>query len=109
MNAFNGLGLNLCNLSRLSGAKTRSISPENFNGEKGAGGMATEGHSKECARDLGQGWKISPCIKIKAGETFTVADINGSGAIQQIWMTPTGTWRHSIMRIYWDDQVNPSV
>ena len=30
-------------LSRLSNAKTRSISPENFAGEKGKGGMATEG------------------------------------------------------------------
>ena len=109
MNDFNGLGLNLGNLSKLSKAQTRSISPENFNGEKGAGGMATEGHSKECARDLGQGWKISPCVKIKAGETHTVAEIEGSGAIQQIWMTPTGTWRHSIMRIYWDDQEQPSV
>lgn len=109
MNDFNGLGLNLGNLSKLSKAQTRSISPENFNGEKGAGGMATEGHSKECARDLGQGWKISPCVEIKAGETHTVAEIEGSGAIQQIWMTPTGTWRHSIMRIYWDDQEQPSV
>lgn len=109
MSDFNGLGLNLGNLSKLSKAQTRSISPENFSGEKGAGGMATEGHSAECARDLGQGWKISPCIKIKAGETFTLADIDGSGAIQQIWMTPTGTWRHSIMRIYWDDQEQPSV
>ena len=109
MNDFNGLGLNLGNLSKLSKAQTRSISPENFNGEKGAGGMATEGHSKECVRDLGQGWKISPCVKIKAGETHTVAEIEGSGAIQQIWMTPTGTWRHSIMRIYWDDQEQPSV
>jgi len=109
MNNFNGLGLNLGNLSKLSKAQTRSISPENFNGKKGGGGMATEGHSAECARDLGQGWKISPCVTIKAGETFTIADIDGSGAIQQIWMTPTGTWRHSIMRIYWDDQEQPSV
>ena len=43
MTAFNGLGLHLGNLSRLSNAKTRSISPENFTGEKGQGGMATEG------------------------------------------------------------------
>ena len=40
--AFNGLGMNLGNLSRLSKAQTRSISPENFTGEKGKGGMATE-------------------------------------------------------------------
>src|SRR5262249_11944262 len=35
--------------------------------------------------------------------------ISGSGAIQQIWMTPTGHWRYSILRIYWDDQAQPSV
>ena len=97
------------NLARLSNAQTRSISPENFDGEPGKGGMATEGTGENCARDLGQGWKISPSVKIKAGETFQVADITGPGAIQQIWMTPTGNWRFSILRIYWDDQRHPSV
>ncbi|MCK5805192.1 MAG: DUF2961 domain-containing protein [Lentisphaeria bacterium] len=106
---FNGLGMNLGNLARVSKAKTRSISPENFTGEKGRGGMATEGTGANCARELGQGWKISPSMSIEAGETFTIADIEGSGAIQQIWLTPTGTWRYSILRIYWDDQEQPSV
>ena len=50
MTQFNGLGLNLGNLSRLSRAKTRSISPENFTGEKSKGGMATEGTGASCAR-----------------------------------------------------------
>ncbi len=107
--AFNGLGMNLGNLSRLSKAQTRSISPENFTGEKGKGGMATEGTGKHCARELGQGWKVSPSVIIPAGQTFVLADIEGSGAIQQIWMTPTGTWRFSILRIFWDDQEQPSV
>lgn len=107
--SFNGLGMNLGNLSRLSNAVTRSISPENFTGEKGKGGMATEGTGSGPARDLGQGWKISPSVRIQPGETFTLADIDGQGAIQQIWMTPTGHWRFSILRIYWDDQEVPSV
>ncbi len=106
---FNGLGLNLGNLSRLSSAKTRSISPENFSGAKGQGGMSVDGVAASQARDLGQGWKVSPFVQIAAGETFTLADIEGSGAIQHIWMTPTGHWRHSILRIYWDDQEQPSV
>jgi len=106
---FNGLGLHLGNLSRLSNAQTRSISPENLTGEKGKGGMATKGTNAGAARDLGQGWKISPSIDIEAGQTFTLADIKGPGAIQQIWMTPTGDWRKSILRIYWDEQNNPSV
>ena len=109
MSKFNGLGLHLGNLSRLSGAKSRSISPENFTGEKGKGAMATEGTGAKSARDLGPGWKISPSAIIKAGETFTLAEIAGPGAIQQIWMTPTGLWRFSILRIYWDDSEHPSV
>jgi Protein of unknown function (DUF2961) len=109
MSTFNGLGMHLGNLARLSDAQTRSISPENFTGEKGKGGMAITGTGADCARDLGQGWKLSPSIAIQPGETFMLADIQGSGAIQQIWMTPTGNWRYSILRIYWDDQEQPAV
>lgn len=107
--SFNGLNMNLGNLSRLSKAKTRSISPENFTGEKGKAGMATTGTGEKAARDLGQGWKISPSIRIKTKETFTLADIQGAGAIQHIWMTPTGNWRFLILRIYWDGETEPSV
>ena len=109
--AFNGLDVNLNNLYRLSDAKTRSISPENFTGEKGKGGMATleEGSAARAARDLGQGWKVNPYVRIPAGETFTMAEIDGPGAIQQIWMTPAGKWRYSILRFYWDGEEEPSV
>ncbi len=106
---FNGLGMHLGNLPLLSDAKTRSISPENFTGEKGKGGMSIDGPAASSARGLGQGWKISPYVVIKAGETFTMADIEGPGAIQHIWMTITGHWRFSIFRIYWDHQEQPSV
>ena len=107
--AFDGLDLNLGNLYRVSKAQSRSISPENFTGEKGKAGMATEGTGKNCARELGQGWKISPSVRIKAKATFTLGEIKGPGCIQQIWMTPTGNWRHSIVRFYWDDELTPSV
>ena len=100
MAQFNGLGIHMGNLSRLSNAETRSISPENFSGEKGKGGMATEGTGASAARDLGQGWKISPSIVIKAGETCEIATIDGPAAIQHIWMTPTGNWRFCILRVY---------
>jgi hypothetical protein len=109
MTAFNGLGMSMGSLPRLSKAKTRSISPENFTGEKGRGGMATDGTGAHCARDLGQGWKVSPSIRIEPGECRTLADIGGPGAIQQIWMTATGNRRFSILRVYWDDQEQPSV
>ena len=109
MAQFSGLGVHMGNLSWLSQAQTRSISPENFSGAKGRGGMATEGTGAGCARDLGQGWKVSPSVRIEPGQTFEMADIQGQGAIQQIWMTPTGNWRYSVFRIYWDDQEQPSV
>ncbi|MDW8308502.1 MAG: glycoside hydrolase family 172 protein [Verrucomicrobiales bacterium] len=104
-----GLDLGLGNLYRLSNAKSRSISPENFTGEKGKGGMATEGTGKHAAAELGQGWKVSPSVVIKARTTFTLGEIQGPGCIQQIWMTPTGNWRRSIIRFYWDDEPEPSV
>lgn len=106
---FNGLGSSLGSLNLLSNAQTRSISAENFTGEKGKGGMATEGCGMGCAHDLGRGWKISPAIQIEPGECREIANIEGSGAVQQIWMTPTGPWRFSILRLYWDDQEQPSI
>ncbi|MGC8830593.1 MAG: glycoside hydrolase family 172 protein [Verrucomicrobiia bacterium] len=106
---FNGLDLNLGNLYRLSRAESRSISPENFTGEKGKGGMATNGTGAYAARELGRGWKVSPSVEIKPKSVFVLAEINGPGAIQQIWMTPTGNWRWSILRMYWDDEPTPSV
>ncbi len=108
---FNGINTHMSNLYQLSDAKTRSISPENFTGEKGKGGMAKleEGNAGDVARDLGQGWKVNPFIIIEPGQTFTIAEMEGPGAIQQIWMTPTGNWRYSILRFYWDDEQEPSV
>jgi len=106
---FDGFAMNLGDLSRLSRAKSRSISPENFTGEKGRGGMATEGTGANAARDLGRGWKISPSVRIEAKQVFTLAEIDGPGAIQHIWMTPTGTWRYSILRMYWDGEATASV
>ncbi len=106
---YDGLGLGLGNLARLSHAKTRSISPENFTGEKGKAAMATEGTGARAARELGQGWKVSPSVRIKPKTTFTLADVAGEGAIQHIWMTPTGPWRYLILRFYWDGETTPSV
>jgi hypothetical protein len=66
-------------------------------------------NASNASRDLGQGWKVNPYVRIKSGETFTIADIDGPGAIQHIWMTPTGNWRFSIIRFYWDDETEPSI
>lgn len=110
MSDFNGLGMGLGNLSKVSKAKTRSISAENFTGEKGKGGMATEGTGAEAARDLGQGWKVSPSIMLQPGSTFTLGEIDGPGVIQHIWLTCfPDHWRSVILRMYWDDEETPSV
>jgi len=108
---FNGLDLNLGNLSRVSKAKTRSIGPESFTGEKGKAGMSTDGPAKGAARDLGQGWKVSPFVRVPAKSTFTMAEIAGPGAIQQIWLTPAplDKTRWDILRFYWDDEKEPSI
>jgi hypothetical protein len=115
---FNGLETHMSNLSKLSNARTRSISPENFTGEKGKGGMADPVKQKgqrnvanaaNEALDLGTGWKVNPYIIINANETFTIAEMEGPGAIQHIWMTPTGNWQFSIIRFYWDDEKTPSI
>ena len=108
---FNGMDMNMGNLYRLSNAESRSISPENFTGEKGKGGMATleEGSAARAARELGQGWKVNPYINIAPGETFVLGEIEGEGVIQHIWMTPAGDYRGNVIRIYWDDEETPSV
>ncbi|OCA87646.1 hypothetical protein A8F94_07250 [Bacillus sp. FJAT-27225] len=107
---FNGLGMGLGQLSRLSKAKTRSISPENFTGEKGKGGMAIKGTGEGPARELGQGWKVSPSVLVKQNSTHVVADIHEQGAIQHIWLTcHPDSWRRLILRMYWDGEDSPSV
>jgi hypothetical protein len=111
MNApFNGLGMHLGDLARLSSALTRSISAENFTGEKGKGGMATNGTGAGAARDLGPGWKVSPSIRIGPGQTATLADIKGSGAIQHLWVTThQSNWRRLVLRCYWDEEAGAAV
>lgn len=110
MSSFNGLEMGLGNLARLSNAQTRSISAENFTGEKGKGGMAATGTGANSARDLGVGWKVSPSVEIAAGTTFTMGQIEGPGAIQHIWLTCFPTfWRNLIIRFYWDEEEQPSV
>jgi hypothetical protein len=109
--AFSGLDVHMGNLYRISPAETRSISAENFTGEKGKGGMAVKGTGEIPARELGRGWKVSPSKWIAPKATFTLAEIDGPGAIQQIWMTPAplDKTRWFILRFYWDGEEEPSI
>lgn len=103
----------------LTNARTRSISAENLTGEKGKGGMAIPDPNdprlpfSATAAALGQGWKVNPFLKPRAGETLTLMDVAGPGLIQHIWMATEGNWagngRGCILRFYWDDEETPSV
>ncbi len=103
--------IDMDSLSAIKRLQTRSICPENMTGEKGAGAMTEleQGVAFVAAQGLGKGWKVNPYLFIEPGETVTLADARGSGAIKHIWLTPTGDWRMQILRIYWDGSDVPSV
>lgn len=103
--------MNLASLAELTpGRQTWSISPENFDGGKGAGGRATEGTGAACAVDLGVGWKISPSVEIPAGDTFELAAIDRAATINHIWLTThRSNWRRLILRAYWDGAGEPAI
>ena len=100
----------LDNLYKNRKVKSRAICAENFRGEKGKGGMATEGYMQEAARYLGQKWKVSPAVNIAAHTTFEMANITESGVINHIWITMANVdSRMMILRMYWDDCEVPAV
>jgi hypothetical protein len=112
MNLQSGIGFDYSSAPLVTTARSRSISPENPNGDKGQGGQATN--------HLGIGRKGRPCIAIKGGETVTIANIQGPGVLQHFWVTVTDKLHHRaqegnyllrdvVLRMYWDDEVTPSV
>ncbi|HEX7322236.1 MAG TPA: glycoside hydrolase family 172 protein [Mycobacterium sp.] len=102
--------IDLRSLARLGGARSRSISPENFDGAKGGGARATEGTGAACAADLGPGWKISPSVDIAGCTTHELAEIDGPALITHIWLTTHNTnWRSLILRAYWDGADEPAI
>ena len=107
MNSFFG-GLGALPLAKHM--KSRAINAENPTGEKGKGGRA--------ASPLGPSRKGSPCLKdIPSGATVTLADIDGPGVIQHIWITVDNktsdadcfVLRDLVLRMYWDGEEEPSV
>ena len=114
-------GFSLGGIPLLSHAKTRSISAENPTGEKGGGaresvpdaqtyskGLATV--QEHPAAALGKGWKVRPYINLEPGTTTVLADVDGPGVIQHIWLTVhPRAYRDTILRIYWDGEETPSV
>jgi len=104
-----GLNFGLGSLPLLSNAETRSISAENPNGAR-AGGAKAEPDEYSAASMLGTGWKVRPCITLEPGSTTCLADIEGPGVIQHIWITvDPKAYRDTILRFYWDGEETPSV
>ena len=94
----------------LSDAESRAITAENPTGEKGRGGLATEGDGAAAARELGPGWKVSPCRTVQPGETLVLADVGGPGRIRHIWIADgCKADRRLVIRFYWDGAEKPSV
>ena len=59
---------------------------------------------------MGKGWKVRPCVTIKSGETFTLADVKGPGVIQHIWITVNPkAYETCVLRMYWDDETTPCI
>lgn len=76
----------------------------------GGGGRATAGPGANNVRDLGPGWKISPSVDVKPGETFDLAKIDGAGKITHIWITThTDNWRTLLLRAFWDGADEPAI
>lgn len=103
-----GMNLGLGSLGIARETETRSISAENPEGKKGAGATAPS--------NLGVGWKGRPFILLGKDSTTTLAQIDGPGVIQHIWMTvpdkgPNGATvlRDLVLRFYWDGEESPSV
>ncbi len=96
-------------LSRLVRADSRAVTPENPTGAKGGGARALPEGASHPARELGVGWKCRPFIVVAPGATAVLADLEGPGVLQHLWITATGVWRHLILRMTWDDHAHPSV
>jgi hypothetical protein len=115
MSFWKGLNFGLGGISLLSDAETRSICAENPDGAKGGGATAAperneNGNPSGAARELGKGWKVRPCISLEPGRTVELANIDGPGVVQHIWITVGKKALASlVLRMYWDGEKTPSV
>ncbi|EUA34301.1 hypothetical protein I552_5084 [Mycobacterium xenopi 3993] len=101
--------IDLRSLARLSGAQSRSISPENFDGAKGGGARAADGTGAACAADLGRVEDLTERPR-RRHTTFELAGIEGPALITHIWLTTDRShWRSLILRCYWDRAEEPAV
>ncbi len=99
-----------------AGVKTRMFSAENPEGKKGGGCRAVPDpdspeyvHARKAAH-YGEGWKVRPFIRMEGGETVTLAAVEGSGVITQLFITSDKkNFSDLVLRMYWDGESQPSV
>jgi hypothetical protein len=84
-----------------SDMEARWSSPENINGEKGAGGKennSAKGH---------------PYDTIAAGKSYSLLDIQGTGIINRMWITINDRSPEMLralkIEMFWDDEAKPAV
>lgn len=115
----------LFGITRITAGKTRLFTAENVYGEKGRGGMAQLSQTPQsevtgigqpwdgpntCARELGQKWKVRPCITLAPQSVTAIMDTDGPGRITHLWITLNfKRARDVILRIFWDGETSPSV
>ena len=71
--------------------------------------MATKGNRRIGGAGFGKGMETESFRRDKSTYHIYGCRNRRSRLIQHIWMTPTGVWRNSIIRFYWDDEKTPSV
>jgi hypothetical protein len=95
---------------------TRQASAENPTGRHGGGcswGPDPSNPNLPFSRPaelLGQGSKVSPYVRLDAGDTLTLADVRGEGVITHLYLTSDlHDYGQLRLRCWWDDQPAPSV
>ncbi|XAL98027.1 DUF2961 domain-containing protein [Phycisphaeraceae bacterium D3-23] len=95
------------------GVRTYSLCAENPTGRKGGGAQAlpTDADAAPGASEMGKGWKVRPCLRdLKPGDAVTLADVEGPGVVQHIWITVlTSVHRHLALEVTYDGANEPSI
>ncbi|MEE6263422.1 glycoside hydrolase family 172 protein [Plantactinospora sonchi] len=105
MNSYGVAGL-----SGITTGRTRSVSPENPTGGKGMGGRAVDGTGAHAARELGQGWKVSPSVVVPPGQHTVLADVEGPAVVRHIWFAVhPDHLRTLVLRGYWEESTRPAI
>ena len=109
---FNGLNMNLGNLHRLSNAESRSISAENFTGEKGKGGHGHRRLRQERRPRTGprlEGLALPSTSRPSPPSPSPTSTARARSSRSGSRPAPIDKTRLYILRFYWDGETEPSV